>query len=304
MRIYLLNKIFRILLIFILFISILNAGEVELEKKNDSSLLSLLPEVRSWKLTEAPQNYFPETLFEYINGAAEIYLAYEFNELIVGQYQKGNQGASLSIEIYDMGDKKNSFGIYSAERFPGSKFISLGTQGYLEDEALNFIIGKFYIKLLCFDCGEESEDFLTLFSQEIVGKVKDKGGLPTILELFPEEGLVQNSEKFILRNFMGYSFFHNGYIANYRLEEIEFDCFFVEGEKAEDVLNMLGKYLAAKNKENVKEIPKGYRIKDRYYQNIYLARVENYLCGVLKIKDGFEEVGEKYLEMLIKSLKE
>jgi len=302
MKNFIRNKILKGLLISILFFSFYGWAGINFVAEIDSPLRSLLPEVEPWKFSEAPQNYLPETLYEYINGAAEIYIAYNFKELIVGQYEKPDQGASLTIEIYDMGDGQNSFGIYSAERFPESKFISVGNQGYLEEEVLNFIVGKYYVKLLCFDCDEKSEEFLRLFSQEITKRVKNKGSLPEILKLFPRRGLVENSEKFILHNFMGYSFLHNGYIANYRLEGLEFDCFFIEGKSREEAQGMLKQYLDAKSRENIKEISQGYHLKDRYYHNIYLARIENYICGVMKIKDGSEEMGERYLRQLINSL--
>lgn len=297
------KELLKLFIPFVLFFSFLNAKGALLEKEGVSSLHFLLPDVVTWKIPEAPQDYFPEILFEYINGAAEIYLSYDFKELTVGQYEKGDSNASLIIEIYDMGNEINSFGIYSAERFPDSQFISLGNQGYLEEETLNFIVGKYYIKLLCFDSGEDSADFLKLFSQEVVKRVEDKGTLPPALAFFPKQGLVRNSEKFILRNFMGYSFLHSGYLANYKLEDLEFDCFLIEGENADDAQNMLKKYLEKKGKQSVEEISAGYRIKDRYYHNIYLARVENYLCGVMKIKDESLEVGDKYFGMLIESLK-
>ncbi len=297
------KELLKLFLAFVLFFSFSNAKGALLEEEGVSSLHFLLPDVVTWKIPEAPQDYFPEILFEYINGAAEIYLSYDFKELTVGQYEKGDSNASLIIEIYDMGTEINSFGIYSAERFPDSQFISLGSQGYLEEETLNFIVGKYYVKLLCFDSGEDSADFLKLFSQEVVKRVKDKGTLPPALAFFPKQGLVRNSEKFILRNFMGYSFLHSGYLANYKLEDLEFDCFLIEGENADDAQNMLKKYLEKKGKQSVEEISTGFRIKDRYYHNIYLARVENYLCGVMKIKDESLEVGDKYFGMLIESLK-
>jgi hypothetical protein len=303
MRISKPKELLKLFLPFVLFFSFLNAKGALLEEEGVSSLHFLLPDVVTWKIPEAPQDYFPEILFEYINGAAEIYLSYDFKELTVGQYEKGDSNASLIIEIYDMGNEINSFGIYSAERFPDSQFISLGNQGYLEEETLNFIVGKYYVKLLCFDSGEDSADFLKLFSQEVVKRVKDKGTLPSALAFFPKQGLVRNSEKFILRNFMGYSFLHSGYLANYKLEDLEFDCFLIEGENADDAQNMLKKYLEKKGKQSVEEISAGFRIKDRYYHNIYLTRVGNYICGVMKIKDESLEVGDKYFGMLIESLK-
>lgn len=297
------KKLFKIFLYAILFLSFLNVDGVLSEKENVSSLHALFPQINSWKFSEAPQNYFPETLYEYINGAAEAYLAYDFEELVVGQYKQGNSEASLSVEIYDMGNEKNSFGIYSVERFPDTQFISVGNQGYLEEGTLNFIVGKYYIKLLCFDCGEESDNFLKAFSKEIVKRIKDRGHLPSLLRVFPEKGLIQNSEKFFLRNFMGYRFLHDGYLANYKLKDLEFDCFLIEGEDEKDAQSMLSQYIKAKSKQSSEEISIGYHIKDRYYHNIYIAKVGNYLCGIKKIQDGFEETGERYLKVLIESLK-
>ncbi|MFB0566727.1 MAG: DUF6599 family protein [Candidatus Aminicenantaceae bacterium] len=289
----------------IFFLFVLKVEGTSLEKGDISYLKALLPEVQSWKLSEEPQDYSPEILFEYIDGAAEIYLSYNFEKLIVAQYQKVDSAASLTIEIYDMGNEKNSFGIYSVERFPESNYLTLGNGGYMEEGALNFIVGTYYVKLLCFECEDYSEDSLKLFSQNIIKNVKDKKDLPPLLEFFPEEGLVEYSSKFILRNFLGQNFFHNGYIASYRLEDLEFDCFFIEGKNEKEAEKMLSKYFEyyAQNNKHVQKIPLGYHIKNSYYKNVYVAQVKNYICGVFKIKDGSESVGKRYLKFLIDQLR-
>jgi len=297
------QRIFKVVFLFLFFLSLLSGEIVRPGVKSASSLASLLPEFMKWKLSEEPETYLPETLFEYINGAAEIYLVYDFEELIVAQYEEQDSPASLTVEIYDMGKVKNSFGIYSAERFPDSNFLSIGNGGYVEEGALNFIVDRYYIKLLCFDCEDNFENILKNFSQNILERVKEPKGLPVLLSSFSQKGVVKNSEKFVLRNFLGYSFLHDGYVATYRAEGLEFDCFIIEGEDVEDAQSMMSQYLNRKKEENVHKISQGYRIKDRYYHHIFLARVENLLYGVMKIKDGFEEIGEKYLRDLENSLK-
>ncbi len=298
------NKYFKILLILFILVSILNGKAIPLDKGDVTSLISLLPKVENWKYSEEPQNFIPGNLYEYINGAAEIYLAYDFKELMVGQYEKDKEveEASLSVEIYDMGNEKNSFGIYSAERFSESQFIPIGNQGYLEEGTLNFVVGRYYIKLLCFDCGEKSDEILKSFSSKIVNRVEDKGQFPPALSHFPREGLIQNTEKYILRNFMGYSFLHDGYVASYNVNDQEFDCFIIEGKDEEDAQKMLKQYLEKKSNAEIKETATGFLLKDRYYHNIFLARVKNHICGVMKIKDEFQGLGIKYLRMLLESL--
>ena len=177
-------------LFFLMLIGVLS-GRADQEMK--VGLKTLLPVVEGMEPTESPVTYFPETLFEYINGAAEIYISYDFRELIVAEYKKNDASDSLAVEIYDMGNLKNSFGIYSAERYPDNEFLSLGTQGYQEEGTLNFLIGRYYVKLLCFDCQDRSEEWLRAFSGEIVARVEDRGGFPDILDVFPREGLVPNT---------------------------------------------------------------------------------------------------------------
>jgi len=287
-----------LVLIFAIFAGYgLAAGEDNVE------LTTLLPKVETWSQTEDPQTFFPETLFEYINGAAEIYLSYEFNQLIVAQYQKGEAEDNMAIEIYDMGSNRNSFGIYSAERYPENTFIKMGVEGYLEEGSLNFMVGRYYVKLLCFDCGEASDKVLKSFADEITNRVEDKGGFPDLLQVFPREGRAAHTEKYILQNFMGYGFLHDGYLVNYSIPEHEFDAFLIEGKNSTETDEMLRRYLEAKGKENVEKISGGFHLKDRYYHNIFIAQVGNYLCGVMKIKDGSEELGKKYLNEMVGNLK-
>jgi hypothetical protein len=289
--------------VLLLFLLVFSVYVTSADRGANLPLKSLLPEVSSWNTPEDPLNYFPESLYEYINGAAEVYLSYDFKELIVAEYQREKSEAVMTVEIYDMGSNKNSFGIYSAERYPESRFIPVGIQGYIEEGTLNFLVDRYYVKLLCFNADSQSEDYLNDFSKGILNRITDQGEFPEVLNAFPQKGLQAKTEKYILNNFLGYGFLHDGYSASYESDGLEFDCFVVEGKDPEDAAEMLIKYLEAKGKENVKDLPTGHLIKDRYYSNIYLAQVGRYLCGVMKIKEGFEKTGELYLKELIQNLK-
>jgi hypothetical protein len=272
----------------------------------DSPMASLLPQLNNWKLSEEPRPFLPAALFEYIDGAAEIYLSYDFHELVVAQYQEKTTKASITVEIYDMGTGRNAFGIYSAERYPDSRFLAVGNQGYLDEGTLNFLTGRYYIKLLCFEGGAQSPEFLQLFAKAISGKVKEPGRLPTLLQVFPKDALIPNSEKFILRNFLGFKFLGNGFTANYKAKDLEFDCFFLEGTSESEAGEMLKQYLGhfAKSGPAPEKQPYGYHAQDPYLKHVFLTQVGKYLCGVTKIKDGAEGTGAKYLEALATALKE
>lgn len=263
-------------------------------------LPALVPAIEGWSESEERQSYFPESLFEYINGAAESYLSYDFEELLVVQLEKEGAAASLTLEIYDMGDPANAFGIFSAERYPEIEGVPVGDLGYLEDEALNFVAGRYYVKLLGFGLGEGASSVMTGVGGKVAGAVKDKGLLPRPLRLFPAENLVPRSEKFIKKNFMGYEFLRNGFTASYKFEGQELEAFFIQAENETAAEGMLGKLLdsLARDKQVPEKIALGYHVKNRYGQHLFIGRARDVLCGVTRVPDGLEASGEKLLGQL------
>ena len=276
-------------------VSVLSLSFFVFSFSEDFSLSSLIPQ-DGWDLTEELLYYYPESLFEYINGAAEAYLSYDFKELLVSQLKSTEEDATISVEIYDMGSIKNAFGIYSAERYPDNRFIPLGIQGYIEEGLLNLLAGSYYIKIICYDCGEESEKHLLKMGKGILNNIPDIGRRPELLDILDIEGLQDNSEKFVLNNFMGYSFFHNGYSAQYRVKRDEFSCFLIEAKDDKEAQMMFRQFCVAKG---IKSDASRVQYNDPYYHHFFIAQEGRYLCGVKDINDGFESIGEIYLTKLI-----
>ena len=45
------------------------------------------PEIAGWKQSGEVETFIPKNLYEYINGAADLYLMYDFEELKVEEYK-------------------------------------------------------------------------------------------------------------------------------------------------------------------------------------------------------------------------
>src|SRR4030042_158659 len=182
-------------------------------------LAALVPRFEGWAPSEAPRSYFPESLFEYINGAAESYLSYDFQELLVLDLEKKGTEATLTFEIYDMGSPVNAFGA------------------------------------------------------KVAAAVKEKGAPPALVLAFPRHNLVAQSEKYIKKNFMGYEFLRNGFVATYKVGGKEFEGFFVEGESEKDAEAMLGKLIEAlaRDKQTPERIALDYHSRNRYGPHLYIC---------------------------------
>ncbi|MCX8160078.1 MAG: hypothetical protein N3G18_03990 [Candidatus Saccharicenans sp.] len=269
----------------------------------DSNLKALLPRPDGWKFQEEPQLYSPGTLYEYIDGAAEAYLSYDFKELIVAQYQKDGTETTLTLEIYDMGLPLNAFGIFSSERYPDSPDLNIGNAGYQEEEVLNFIAGSYYVKLICYNGGGETPDFLKQFAREVEARVRDKGGLPEVFRLFPPENRVKNSEKFIKKNFMGFDFLNHGYVVLYRQGQAEYEGLVIDSGSPAEAASRLQKLVAfyAGEKNPFLKEDSRYHQKNAYGQHVLLGQVGSYLYGFSRVPDEllpqvlkqFEKLGQK-----------
>ncbi len=242
------------------------------------------PEMAGWSLPEKPQAFSPTTLYEYINGAADLYLTYDFQELNVAEY-RGAQKAGVTVEIYRHASPVHAFGIYSQERLASAAVVDIGAQGYQEPTVLNFVAGPYYVKINGYETGAEDEKILLAFGRKVEALLGPKGSLPPILAAFPEEGKKRNSEKFISKDFLGYAFLHSGFTADYEAGGKKFKIFIIEGKSPADCRGMMGKYLdRLKSQARLEE--GSFRLKDPYHGDVGLLWKGRFIWGVLDLDDA------------------
>ncbi|HOW85284.1 MAG TPA: hypothetical protein P5119_08440 [Candidatus Aminicenantes bacterium] len=273
------------------------------------ALAALAPELPGWTLTEAPRSYFPDNLFEYINGAAESYLSYDFRELLVVDFEKKGTAATLTAEIYDLGLPVNAFGIFGSERYPENKPVGLGDLGYVEGEALNFLSGRYYVKMLAFGLGPDTESALTGAGGRIDEAIRKAGsgggGVPALVRAFPVRDLVLRSQRYIKKNFLGYEFLHDGYVAAYASGGQEIEGFFIDAGSEAEAAALTARLLEALKADGqaVEKAGSGSHVRNRYGQHLFIDRVGGVICGAMRVPDGSEAAGRALLEALVAALR-
>jgi hypothetical protein len=257
------------------------------------------PEITGWKQSVEIQTFSPKTLFEYINGDADLYLMYDLQELKVTEYLNEKK-ASVIVDVYRHKTPTHAFGIYSQERLPNANFLDIGAQGYIEQNILNFLTGPYYVKINSFNTGAEDQEILLTFAKKVAENLGEKGRLPSILSSFPQEGKKKNSEKFINKNFLGYSFLHSAFTADYELSGTKFKLFVIESDRKE-CKDMIQKYLQ-ETKSLEKNIAEGrYTILDPYHGEIELHWKGKYIWGILSLNNL--SLRSKYLKLFEQGLK-
>jgi hypothetical protein len=257
------------------------------------------PVMAGWKQSGDIQIYSRANLYDYIDGAADLYLKYDFQELKVADYQN-DQKASVTIEVYRHKTPVQAFGIYSQERLGNANYLEVGAQGYSEKGVLNFLAGDHYVKMNSVDAGPDDQAVLLAFAKKLVENLGGKGSLPSILSAFPPEGEKKNSEKFISREFLGYSFFHSGFTADYELSGKKFKLFVIEGIDQKDCRNMIQEYLKHTGNLQTKVEEGRFQLKDPYHGGMDFYWRGNYIWGALDLAD--ETLRSKVLKLFAEGL--
>lgn len=157
------------------------------------------------------------------------------------------------------------------------------------------------MKISSYNTGAEDQEILLTFAKKIAEDLGEKGTFPEILTAFPPEGKVKHSEKFISKKFLGYSFLHSAFTADYDLSGRNFKLFIIQGEDEKECKDMIQKYLKQTPKMD-KSVKEGrYTISDPHHGEIDLTWRGAYLWGTLDLSDF--DLRSKYLKLLEEGLK-
>jgi len=119
----------RILIFFVIIVSMFSVAEIVKgeEKGKMTQEISLPFEVAGWKWDKKDMKYNSKTIFSYMDGAAELYLAYGFRNLTVCRDEESNQ-PSITVEVYEMDSSEDAYGVFSYEHQDESAGIGQGSE--------------------------------------------------------------------------------------------------------------------------------------------------------------------------------
>jgi hypothetical protein len=159
-----------------------------------SELSSLLPpEISGWKAAGKDSIYNRSTLFDYIDGGAELYLSYGFKEVINRRY-KSEEKPDIVVDIFDMVTAPNAFGVFSQSMETVDKSFGQGSQ--ISNGLIIFWKDRYYVSIMAHPETDESRKTLHTIAAIIDRAITKEGTLPTVIKLLPEKALVKESIRY------------------------------------------------------------------------------------------------------------
>ncbi len=179
--------------------SIILAVEDQSYKVQLKDLLPQKGELGGW-LPDGKAKYATgEDLFLLIDGGAEIYHEYGFEETVFQTYST-KDGKSINLEIYEMESQEAAYGIYSFKTGSDGRPLELGYEGWFESYYLNFWEGNFLVTVIGLDTDKETLDGIMKIAKAVDLKLTFNSVQPHISSFLPKDDLQINGITYLKGN--------------------------------------------------------------------------------------------------------
>ncbi len=198
---------------------------------------------RGWVLDGEIEQYTPKSLYEKIDGLAELFLSYDVVGLTFASFQKGEgSDVYLDVYVYDMGTPTNAFGIFSVERLPGEPPVDIGRAAYRSDAGVFVWKGRYYVKVVVFDATDDLADASLALARGLAGALTDSGRPVWGRQVMPRTDRVPGSLRYFKIDAMGLDFMRNTYVAQYRRGGRVVEAFLSRRESADAARAAVAKF--------------------------------------------------------------
>jgi len=165
-------------------------GELSLEE-----IMARLPAaLDGWKTAGEVRYYDADTIFEYINGAGEVYRAYNLRQSAARRFEHPT-GPEIVLDIFDMGTPTDAFGVFTHDL--DGEPAHIGQDSRYRPGWLSFWKHRFFVSIYAMEETVASARVVRQLGQAVAEAIPAEGRRPEILGLLPGEGLQTDTVRYL-----------------------------------------------------------------------------------------------------------
>jgi len=191
-------------LILILFAALNGCGREE-ESPGPGDPAGFLPdEIPAAGLVRSSEirRFVGDSLWEYINGGAEVYHTYGFVAVTTVDYTSDE--AELVTDIYRFETGDGAYGLFSSIRPPAPKILPAGVEGFITSTSADFVKGAYLCRLTAFAPSDHLAETMRSAVGTIEALLPGTTELPGSFALFPQDNGIPYSERIYAESFLGH----------------------------------------------------------------------------------------------------
>jgi hypothetical protein len=159
------------------------------ETKATVPLARMMPgEIHAWTPKSEDRFYTSKNLYDYIDGGAEVYLAFSVRRVLARRYAKPG-APDLIADLFDMGTAKNAYGAYHHDVREGAA-AGIGPESEYQEGSLFFWKGRYFASVMATEETPDSRAAVLALGKAIAAAVRVEGAAPALLKRLPRKGLI------------------------------------------------------------------------------------------------------------------
>ena len=262
-----------------------------------------------WEIDGQPYGFLPENLYEYINGEAEFYIALGFIGLKGATYTSVDGGEeTVTIDIYDMGNKLNAFGVFQSKRAGQSSTLNVGAASMGSDDYFAFYKDRFFVEMQAYITSEKEKGGLGTMAARVAARLPGDNTPPPELFYFPEKNRIAGSERYIKGGVLGHRFLDRGIVSDYRIQDQKITAFVAMFPSSRDAVHAVNHHRSFLLKSGKECLPleqvgeHGFVSEEPYHKKIMETQIGTFVAGVYDLADI--EAGKTLLVDIIRAIKQ
>jgi hypothetical protein len=156
------------------------------------------PAVRQWTPWEPVRVYAGREIFEYMDGAGEVYLAFGFRSIAVQHYARVGQEEIL-LEVLDMGSAPMAFGTFTYMQGRGPR-VPIGQDGEFKSGLLTFWKDRYFVCVKIDHESDEASAAVMDLGAAVASAIRGEGRRPALLAAVPPEEYEPGSLRYFTRH--------------------------------------------------------------------------------------------------------
>jgi hypothetical protein len=165
-------------------------------------LASFIPVTAGPWLSEADQVFDAETVFDYIDGAGEVYRSYNMRGLVARRFHKDGR-PDIVVDAFDMGSAEDAFGVFTHDL--DGEDAAIGQGSAYKAGLLSFWKDRYFVSVYAEEETPETKALVLDLGRRIAAAIPGTGERPALLALLPPDGLEGGRVRF----------FHSHAVLNY-----------------------------------------------------------------------------------------
>jgi len=261
----------------------------------DGSMKNFLPPrgcAQGWALKDKAALFDKDTLFDHINGEAELYFPYGFDMLATATYMnRKNSEVWIVADVYRMASPLDAFGIYSNYRKADAASVTVGAEGFVSSSQLMFYQDRYFVRLQITGAASLGQDVFLACARSVSEKLPFNARTAGELDALKIPGIVPKTERYIAKSLLGYAFFRRGIIADALVEGERVQVFLVTEDSvstAREAFDHYRSYLKAEGKNIQLQEERDYvsiMAVDPLYGGVFVEQSGRYIAGAVRLKE-------------------